>query len=119
MERMLKETVDRHCAEIGRIREELSGLIESLPDNPNIKRINDRCFVISSKHLSPDLKLSPQYYDFKAQYREIISEINKTQFINTLKVLNEILHRGTIKKTNYTFYLHPEVIKNIRGIMEG
>jgi hypothetical protein len=41
--------------------------LESLPDNPKIKRLNDQCFVVSSKELGKNW--SPGFHDFKDQYR--------------------------------------------------
>jgi hypothetical protein len=40
--------MDEAAKQLTALLAELTGMIEALPDNPAIQRINERCFVMSS-----------------------------------------------------------------------
>lgn len=85
------------------------------PDNQNIHRMSDRCYVMSFSQLGNSW--SPMYYDFKAQYKLIVKEIEKCEINNVVKRLLDILNEGKIvlksQHFSYTERLNPEAIQNV------
>lgn len=102
--RQLKDLVKSLCAEI-----------LALPDNPRIKRINKRCFIISSKDLLNNW--SPEHHDFAWQYREIVGCIINSPSSKCLKILEKMIRTQTIKTQGYSTRLHPDVIENLKMVM--
>jgi len=95
-------------------------LIESildLPDNPEITRLDDRCFVMQSSKLLNNW--SAEFYDFKHQYRQVAEELRKATPENLLNRLREILKEkkirisGTYHSYGYTYHLNPAVVAHI------
>jgi len=101
-----------------RIRKQVADLILGLPDNENINRLNDNCFVMSTSQLSKDIDLSPEHYDYKYQYKMIHRIIIDEPLEKTFLKLNEIIRKGSITyKGNRLFKLHPQVIENLKSII--
>ena len=102
-----------------RIKQELFDLILDLPDNPKINRISDRCFTISTKDLSNDLCLTPEYYDFKKQYQLIVQIIEESTVKRTKALMDEIIRKGSIRYTsNIHHRFHPDVVEHLKVLME-
>ncbi len=109
--------------QIQHLKKKLYDSINELPDNPKINRLNGNCFTIMSSDLSVDKVLSPEYYDFKLQYREIIKCIDKSRIETLDKVLNEIVKTGIIKQSKIDggynlFKLNPTVIKYLKQLLK-
>ena len=88
---------------ITRIREIIANMIQSLPDNPDIHRMEGapNCFVMSSRNLNPK-SFSPFYYDFKLQYKKLIEIIDTANPID-ISHLETILRQGSYLKSGYTY----------------
>ena len=106
---------------IEQLKNNLSEKINSLPQNPNINVINKNCFTINVKNLSPDLVLSPIYYNFKKQYEFIVGIISKADIKNVPNILKEIIkpkkYDGNVFYSYKGQRLHPEVIKYLKEII--
>lgn len=74
---MLKN-ITNSIRRIEKEREDLINLILGLPDNPTIKRLGEKgnCFTIQFSQLENTI-MSPEYYDFKHQYRRIAEILNE------------------------------------------
>ncbi len=106
------------------LKKKLYDSINELPDNPKINRLSGNCFTIMSSDLSVDRVLSPEYYDFKHQYREIIKCIDNSRIETLDKVLNEIVKTGIIKQSKIDggynlFKLNPTVIEYLKQLLKG
>lgn len=103
---------------ITRIREIIANMIQSLPDNPDIHRMEGapNCFVMSSRNLNPK-SFSPFYYDFKLQYKKLIEIIDTANPIDISRTIETILRQGSYLKSGYTYShtykFNPTVIKNL------
>ena len=96
------------------IREEIKRQISSLPDNPKIKRLGERCFTISSKDLGD--VWSPEYHDFKHQYETIIGQLDKMGTAAGVNFLRRALKKGSFW-IGYTYKLNPQVIEHLKSIL--
>jgi hypothetical protein len=113
------------------IKEEINLLISSLPDNPDIKRINDapNCFIVQFSTIQKDKThvLCPCYYDFKYQYKKLIEKINQADILTLDKTLLKITNEGSFKlytgtnihgqACNDTIKLHPLVITKLKELI--
>lgn len=94
--------------------------IKKLPDNNNTKRINKNCFIIKVSEINKHDSWSPEYHDFKYQYKAILKRFAKQTSLNFVKNLSLALEAGWIKMTDqHILKLHPEVIKRVLEIMYG
>lgn len=94
------------------LRDEIKDLIKNLPQNPDITPAGSG-FTMSIRKLSPDMNLSPYYYDFKFQYEEIIKVIDNTQIENLDERVKRMLVTG---KINNDYRLHSQVLETLRRI---
>ena len=102
---------------MGTIKQALIDTISAIPDNPKIDRINDQCFTISVKDLSPDLCLTPAYYDFKRQYRLIVEIIEDNGVSRAQSWMDEIITKGSIRYHTERTRFHPDVVEHLKAIM--
>jgi len=110
------------------ITRSLRNLILSLPDNPNIQRLSKNCFTMSSSCLS-SRNWTPEYYDFKIQYRIICKEVMARQIEKMLPYLKKIIKEGFMSREEFIyaghkghkgtsrFYFHPDVIAQLKAIL--
>lgn len=98
------------------ILQELKDMVNSLPDNDKIKRINSRCFIVKSSDLGDNW--TPFYHDFKLQYQHICDIINERTPETIIKILKEIIETGKYRDTkqNWTRIFHPKVREYLKGI---
>jgi hypothetical protein len=103
-----------------KLKEEVADNLKTLPENPDIKVINKQCYTIKSSMLSKDLCLDPSYYRFSVQYEALANMIITSKAENVFRKLEESLATGWVSNSSEhskKIRLHPEVIKNVRGIM--
>jgi hypothetical protein len=111
------------------IRRKINSIIRSLPDNKDIKRLDNHsnCFIVNfSNIVKNNMILDPGYYDFKYQYKAITKKLRKSNPLECYNKLKEIiknkqvvLYSGVNKhriQCYETVKLHPEVIKNLETI---
>ena len=103
--------------EMGTIKQALIDTVLAMPDNPKINRISDQCFTISVKDLSPDLCLTPGYYDFKRQYRLIVEIIEDNGTSRALTLIREIITNGSIRYHSEVTKFHPGVVEHLKTLM--
>jgi hypothetical protein len=91
--------------------------ILELPDNPDIKRVSNNSFTISSSDVfkSKSAVMSGYHYDFKFQYRKISDKLKETGDINCL---DKILSEAKIVEHGHSFTLHDTVIENVKKLLE-
>ena len=117
----LEGVVEESRRKIEGIKNTLKNMIEHLPDNPNISRINNRSYTMPNSALSKDLKLSPFYYDHKAQYRWIIDKIdamNPTRIQSFLEqFVDDVQSNKSIYDNGKTLYFDPELAKKLKALV--
>lgn len=120
---MLAKTINGIIEQLSTVRDSLKELIITLPDNPNIKRLdtNQNIFTISAKDMGN--VWCPNYHDFRFQYNLIAMKLDSLLDTpkDALRILNSALNTGRIKRAgdNYEYRLHPDVIDNVRNILKG
>ena len=100
--------------------------IAALPDNPRIKRLDSKAFIVRWKDLSPN-NWTAEFHDYKAQYMAVIKAIKGTAPHNAFRKLREIIRermvRYTIPGNQHTgsqsirCKLHPEVVEHLKGLL--
>lgn len=108
-------SLEKHKANLlQRLRKQL----ESLPDNPRIKRINQQCFVIMSKDLGRCW--SPEHHDFRQAYRMLAARLMRADPAKLISSLRRILADGQfVGDVSYgrrPILLHADVVANVRTI---
>jgi hypothetical protein len=102
--------------EVERIKLAIVDLIDNLPDNPRITRLNKNCFTISSRDLNSNWNAF--YHDFKQQAEFIqnhICEMKPEFIIPTLKriVANQShYYHGQWRK------FHPMFCNHLKSLIE-
>ena len=102
------------------IRAEIQCAITNLPDNPNIKRVNQQCFTMSSADMmkdNPTMRLDPFFHDFKAQYKYIAEAIERARPENIVPLLEKIAIDGNHKSTTGLKTFHPQVILHLKRLI--
>ena len=98
-----------------RLRAQIAVRIKSLPDNPGIHRLNDRCFILRSKDLG--CNWTPEYHDFKRQYVLLSRCIERKRPETLLSFLRTTVQKSSFKvNNNYTVKLHPDVVGYLRRL---
>jgi hypothetical protein len=106
--------------EVERIKLAIVDLIDNLPENPAIHRLNKNCFTINSRDLSSNWTVF--YHDFKQQaefVKELINEFKPEFIIPTLKriVVNQsIYYKGQSKRFHPMFCNHLKTLIETYGI---
>lgn len=90
---------------------ELNSIILTLPDNPNIQRKNDNCFIMNSKYLLNNWGVF--YHDYKSQYKAIIQIISSGEPQSVVNKLKSIIKDHKHEKLKF----HPDVIKNLKIVL--
>lgn len=94
---------------------EIAQEIQSLEDNPRISRINDKCFVIRSSDLGGNW--SPEYHDFKLQYREVAEYISSCGTDSLIARIGRCIDQSTIPGKGIK--LHPDVVRKLSELAGG
>ena len=98
-----------------RLRAQITAKIKSLPDNPRIRRLSDRCFILQSKDLG--CNWTPEYHDFKRQYGLLSQCIERKRPETLLSFLKTTVQESSFKvNNNYTVKLHPDVVGYLRSL---
>lgn len=130
LEKQIKEQVGA----VVLLKAKLKDRILSIPDNPEITRLEGGAFTISSSEIfknkskNPTNIMSPDYFDFKAQYNFLCEIIDKSRLESLFTNLEQIVKTGTIKreiysgttwstKSGYTYKFHPDVLKALEIIL--
>jgi hypothetical protein len=111
--------IDNATMQLAALLDELNGMIEGLPDNPKINRINDQCFTLRFKDLNTS-NWSPEYYDFKRQYRKVIEALKSVATIHALEEFRKIVGQGWIHDLSMPmrrFKFHPDVLANLKSLL--
>ena len=103
----------------------LEECINNLPDNENIQRIAPNIYIMNFKYLRTE-NWSYTHYDFKWQYKCIVTFLTKRQKMDWFSALNKILLDGYITVTSTShkmvwkekYHIHPTVVENIKTLMK-
>ena len=102
-----------------RLRAQIAAKIKSLPDNPRIRRLSDRCFILQSKDLG--CNWTPEYHDFKRQYGLLSQCIERKRPETLLSFLKTTVQESSFKvNNNYTVKLHPmwsDILDHFSGLL--
>ena len=101
---------------INGIKNQIKEKINSLPDNSKINRMSGVGFTIKYSDLS-SLNLTPAFYDFRYQYEKINDMIESISPFAIISRLQKAIEDKYIKIKDLQVKLHPEVIKNIQGLL--
>lgn len=109
------------------ISEKIQSKILELPDNPNIERLGGGAFTmnISQVFASKTHNLSPEYYDFKYQYKKIAEVIERIEPSAVFEKLERICENGKLEyvgngmhgSTRNHLTFHPDVISYIKELI--
>jgi hypothetical protein len=103
------------------IKRKIRQKIQSLPDNPNIKRIpgTSNCFTMKISEILKDIDstLSPEYYDFKYQYKIISKKIKNVTITGIENIIKKWIKEGYIRDNEHRMKLHPQVIEYLKEIL--
>jgi len=111
---MIKDLI----SQIEAIKEQLYTKISELPDNANIKRLDSdsNCFIINSSQIIGK-PFSPEYHDYKHQYKLIIKYLKTCEITNFENSLNTIIKTSIVRDGNRSVRLNPEVVKYLKTII--
>lgn len=122
----LKEQVEdlQHKGE--QVKARVAEIIEGLEDNPRIKRagsgtLGNRTFTMSSRHLAASDDWTPAHHNFKYQHELLLKHLQDIPPQSILDYLADVTRRGKIRRSSKpgdTVRLHPDVIRQIRGVLE-
>ena len=99
------------------IKEDLKGLLMSIPQNPDINASEKghRCFTVSFSTLKDNnLILSPGYYDNISQMKFLCKMIDSTKSLDTaIANLRQVVDSGKLKDKSF----NPHVQKYIKEVV--
>ena len=87
--------------------------------HPGITMLSKSCFTMRSGTIDFEESLSPEYYNFKEQFKAIEKLILESRVDNVDKNLRAALDSGKIKTANMNIKLHREVIRIIKHNLGG
>ena len=97
-------------------KRKLAKQIRALPANPKTTPLNANgsCFIIMNGDLGSNW--SAEYHQFQRQYDELAKLLLGTKG-RVLSTVEKALTAGKVRVDSYTLYLHPGVIKNVKGLL--
>jgi uncharacterized Zn finger protein (UPF0148 family) len=84
-----------------------------------VTMLSKHCFTIRSGNLELEASLSPEYYNFKLQFKAIEQLILESRIDNVAKNLRAALESGKIKTGTIDVKLHREVVRIIKCNLGG
>lgn len=102
--------------EAERIYLKLEQVILNLPDNSKIERLDNICYTMNLSDLNK-FNLSAEYYDFKFTYKKLVEWINNKDVKNVRVSLIEAIEKKKFRASGVWYFLHPEVIENLKSIL--
>lgn len=110
----LAELKQRH----DQILTELCLHIESLPDNPRIKRLSPMSFTINFKNIGKNW--SAEHHDFKRCYQLIVRYLRKQSPAMFLPRFKGLIKGGIlVMNPSWKIRLHPDVIAHLERVYKG
>ena len=119
-----KRSIQSHTKAIAKIRKGLQEAILACPGPSKaagIKTLGPRCATISSSKLLMG-SWSADTYIFSVQYEALAELVNKGDPATIIDRLSEALDKGKVRRDfnpGNSLVLHPEVIANVRKMMEA
>jgi hypothetical protein len=100
-------------------RRKFCELIENLPANPNTYKTGSNSFTmnISEVFKSKKMSLSPLYYDFTYQYRQISIYLMYIQPEYLIEKLQEAVTNKYVTISGSKVQLHDNVIANLKSLL--
>jgi hypothetical protein len=113
----IKSDMYSAAANLIEMKLELQDRIRNLPQNPRITPGPDKlAFTISLSDL--DGNFSPSYHNFKVTYDMLIDFIDNLRLESIMPNLEEIVKKGYFVHLGKKELLQPDVIEQLRGILE-
>ena len=106
---------------INSIKAELQKLVKEireLPGNPNATSLGKGCFTIKLSELIKHDKWGPEFHIFEAQYNIIAELLEEWPIQRTIQHIEEAIKKEHIYHQSNWIHLHPEVVKNLKGLIE-
>jgi len=100
------------------LKTKLIAHIDTLPDNPKIKRVGDgKSFTMNVSDLGDNW--SPFYHDFKAQYQDLIRIINTKPVEQVISSFESVIKNGYTGKRagDSSKRFHPVVREYLKEMM--
>ncbi len=121
----LEQQIKQQVGAIVLLKSKLRERILSLPDNPEINRLEGGAFTITASQLfgkkNPTGIMSSEFFDFKVQHANLCEIIDHTNIDDLFDKLTTIVKEGQVKvvygRSSYTFKFHPDVLKALEIIL--
>ncbi len=99
-------------------KSEINQRISLLPNNPRIKPLGIKGFVMSFANLGNSW--SPEYYNFDTQYRMLADLVSLAESpLSALRRIRRALNDRRVVVGRKSVALHPDVVRNARNIFFG
>lgn len=116
----LRQQIDELQRQGEQVKNQVMELIQGLEDNPRIHRMGKRAFFMNSRHLGSD-DWTPAHHDFKYQHELVLERLKGMEPQKILGFLGKAVASGKIRRSSSpgdVVKLHPDVIRQIRSIIE-
>ena len=101
-------------------RVELANKINSLPQNENVKKVDNNCIVMKFSIASNHHECLPSYHDFTSQYNAVADVILKRDPLKVSNTLYSSFSCGRLFRQGAPdLHLHPIAIENMRNVLWG
>lgn len=102
--------------------EKLASEVETLPDNPDIRRLPGGVgFISQSSAPTSAVGWSAETHDFKYQYRKIAETLRGGNPFTALDRLNRIITTRAIgdARDRNKIVFHPKVLEQLKGLLDA
>lgn len=116
----IKQQIDELQRKGEQVKSQVAELVHGLEDNPRIKKLGKRAFFVNSRHLAESDNWTPAHHDFKYQHELILQRLRGMEPQSILDFLSKTVASGKIRRSSPgdVVNLHPDVIRQIRSIIE-
>lgn len=115
---MITDYAEQEVRQLEAMKTRIQALVEALPDNPNINRVSKNAFTMKASEMFKHDNWLPEFHDFKAQYRLVLSRLDSSKSIAEFKAfLSKAIEDKQMRKGKYTHKLHPEVVIKLEKLL--
>lgn len=120
MSKTLKKTnltIKQYAKDIQHLMDLIEKEIMALPDNLRIQRMSAEPNVFVMNFADIGNNLSAEHHDFKKSYQMIVENLRGGDFADIPAKLDNIVKTGRVFHQNHNYYLHQDVIANLKKII--